>query len=303
VSSLDANQQNLAFHPWQNAERKIWHFIPKERTGLRWNQLNEQQQILFKAALKDYMSQMGLDKSFQIMQLEELVRIMENRPVGDTKRDPTKYVINFWGLPGEDFWTFRYEGHHVSLTFTGMKDNIISATPFFMGTNPAIALTGPQKGHEVLPQEQALARAFVNSLDDVQKSKAIVTNTAPNELLTAAESVAPPLDDNGLSFLEMSSSQQSDFVALIDVYMNRFSETVQSTIVKAWKKNDWKDYKFAWAGGLKVGDGHYYRIKGPDMLIEYCNTQGDANHIHTSVRDYKNDYGEDLLRSHLKAHH
>ena len=54
--------------------------------------------------------------------------------------------------------------------------------------------------------------------------------------------------------------------------MNRYSKQITNTIVKAWKKNDWKDYVFAWGGGIEKGDGHYYRIIGPDVLIEYCNT-------------------------------
>ncbi|HCO83209.1 MAG TPA: hypothetical protein DIT95_06725, partial [Arenibacter sp.] len=43
--------------------------------------------------------------------------------------------------------------------------------------------------------------------------------------------------------------------------------------------------KFAWAGSQHPGKGHYFRIQGPSLLIEYDNTQNDANHVHTVVRD------------------
>jgi hypothetical protein len=46
------------------------------------------------------------------------------------------------------------------------------------------------------------------------------------------------------------------------------------------------------------GEGHYYRIHGPTVLIEYDNTQNNANHIHTVMRDIENDFGLDLLRRH-----
>jgi hypothetical protein len=303
IKNLNSKQKSQALHEFTHSDRKIWHFIPKERTGLRWDDLESNQQKAFKSALKAFLSDHGLNKSFEIMQLEDLVRIMEGRPVGDTYRDPLKYFINFYGKPGDDQWSFRYEGHHLSLTFSGIKNQIISGTPFFFGTNPAIAKSGPQKGHEVLKEEQHLARAFVNSLSAMQQDQAIVKNKAPKELLTKAESIAPPVNDKGLSFKDMNQQQQTKFIELINIYMNRYSQNIQDTIVKKWKQNNWNNYKFAWAGGLNLGDPHYYRIKGPELLLEYCNTQGGANHIHTSIRDYKNDYGEDAFRKHLKEHH
>lgn len=303
ISGLNDQQKSESLHDFKHSERKIWHFIPKERTGLRWDSLDATQQKAFKTALKAFLSDHGVQKSFEIMQLEDLVRIMEGRPVGDTHRDPNKYFINFYGKPGDDQWSFRYEGHHLSLTFSGVKDKIISGTPFFFGTNPAISKSGPQKGLEVLKEEQHLARAFVQSLSQGQKAKAIVRKKAPKEILTKADSIAPPVDDSGLTYQDMTPEQQNRFVEIINIYMKRYSSQINETIVKEWKKNNWSAYKFAWAGGLNLGDPHYYRIKGPELLLEYCNTQGGANHIHTSIRDYKNDYGEDAFRKHLKEHH
>ena len=303
VSSLDQKQSSSAIHRFDHSERRIWHYTPIKRTGLRWDALTMEQQTAFKKSLKTFMTQKAIDKSFEIMQLEELVRILENRPVGDTRRDPNKYFINFYGKPGDDSWTFRYEGHHLSLTFTGIKDQIISATPFFWGTNPAIVLSGPQKGLEVMKDEQHLPRAFMNTLSSTQKAKAIVMKTSPREILSKAFTDIPKMDKRGLPYSEMTTEQQVKFVEIIDLYMNRYSQQITDTLVNAWKRNDWKDYIFAWGGGLEKGEGHYYRIIGPDLLIEYCNTQGGANHMHTSIRDLKNDFGDDALRKHLKDHH
>lgn len=35
---------------------------------------------------------------------------------------------------------------------------------------------------------------------------------------------------------------------------------------------------FGWAGGIERGEGHSYRVQGPTFLIEYDNTQDNANH-------------------------
>ena len=60
---------------------------------------------------------------------------------------------------------------------------------------------------------------------------------------------------------------------------------------------------FAWAGDIERGKKHYYRVQGPTFLIEYDNTQDDANHIHSIWRDFEGDFGRDLLREHLKSAH
>ncbi|NNF26159.1 MAG: DUF3500 domain-containing protein, partial [Gemmatimonadetes bacterium] len=57
---------------------------------------------------------------------------------------------------------------------------------------------------------------------------------------------------------------------------------------------------FAWAGGLEPGEGHYYRIHAPSFLIEYDNTQNDANHVHSVWRDLENDFGGDALAQHYR---
>ena len=41
----------------------------------------------------------------------------------------------------------------------------------------------------------------------------------------------------------------------------------------------------------------------PEFLIEFDDTQDNGNHIHSVWRDYKNDWGEDLLAAHYKTSH
>jgi hypothetical protein len=63
--------------------------------------------------------------------------------------------------------------------------------------------------------------------------------------------------------------------------------------------------QFGWAGATEPAKGHYYRIQGKTFLIEFDNTQANANHIHTVWRDFNGDFGEDLLREHYQnvKHH
>ena len=71
------------------------------------------------------------------------------------------------------------------------------------------------------------------------------------------------------------------------------------------KKQGLENIWFAWAGFTKpeIGKGSYYRVQGPTLVIEYDNTQNNANHVHSVVRDLKNDFGGDLLLEHYKKGH
>ena len=47
----------------------------------------------------------------------------------------------------------------------------------------------------------------------------------------------------------------------------------------------------------------YYRLQGPQLLIEWDNTQRGANHAHSVWRDPTSDFGLDVLADHRARHH
>ena len=52
-----------------------------------------------------------------------------------------------------------------------------------------------------------------------------------------------------------------------------------------------------------VGDPFYYRIQGETFLIEFDNTDDEADHVHVVWRELDGDFGRDVLREHLRDHH
>ena len=60
---------------------------------------------------------------------------------------------------------------------------------------------------------------------------------------------------------------------------------------------------FAWAGGLRPGEPHYYRVQGRGLLAEYDNTQRGVNHVHTVWRQLDADFGGDVLAAHYAHAH
>ena len=110
---------------------------------------------------------------------------------------------------------------------------------------------------------------------------------------------------SGILYSEMTSGQQQQFLALIKLYIHRFTKLFSDDMLKEIQRAGLDNLRFAWAGQTEPGNGkpHYYRIQGPTIIIEYDNTQNNANHIHTIVRDLKHDFGGDLLLEHYRSAH
>ena len=63
------------------------------------------------------------------------------------------------------------------------------------------------------------------------------------------------------------------------------------------------DLHFVWAGSHRIDEPHYFRLEGPVTLVEFDNTEDNANHVHCVWRDPTNDFGVDILAQHRAAQH
>ena len=107
----------------------------------------------------------------------------------------------------------------------------------------------------------------------------------------------------GLAGAQMSRGQRDVLKALIRQYVDRLPEEIAEFHVARVAESSLDAVHFAWAGGFEHREPHYYRIQGPRLLIEYDNTQNDANHIHAVWRDPEDDFGMDLLAHHYQHSH
>ncbi len=111
------------------------------------------------------------------------------------------------------------------------------------------------------------------------------------------DALAFTLRPKGLALGAMTGAQREIAVALLDVYLDRVPiELADEERARALAGLD--ELHFVWAGGLEVGEPHYYRLQSQDLLVEYDNTQRDVNHVHTVWRDLRSDFGEDALANH-----
>ena len=283
------------------AERFNWAYIPKPRKGLPFKEMTPSQRPLAVALLNSGLSHRGFLQASTIISLEEVLRKLEKDNPG---RDSELYYVSLFGQPGAtNAWGWRLEGHHLSLNFTIADGHVAAQSPSFFGSNPADVQEGPRQGLRVLGAEEDLGRHFVKSLTTEQQATATISKTASADILTSNSRTALPLSPAGLGFPELDTKQKVALQELVRFYADRFrAELAQSDLAKI-ERAGWDKVSFAWAGGLEKGQGHYYRVQGPTFVLEYDNTQNNANHIHTVWRDFMNDFGEDVLKKHYQSGH
>jgi len=100
----------------------------------------------------------------------------------------------------------------------------------------------------------------------------------------------------------MNPKQLALLMALLEEYARNMPEQIAQSREEQIQKAG-KDIYFAWAGGIEKGEPHYYRVQSPTFLIEYDDTQNEANHIHSVWRDFNGDFGLDLLKLHYQTSH
>jgi hypothetical protein len=304
LATLEPAQKSKTVQPFNSEERFRWFYTPVSRKGIPLKELNARQQQAALALLRAGLSEKGYTKAETIRKLEEVLRDLEAGK-GPT-RDPDLYFFTFFGEPtANGAWGWRYEGHHCSQNWTIVNGKSIGSSPQFFGANPAEVREGPMKGTRVLSAEEDLGRSLVKSLSAAQRAEAVLSTSAPGDILTSNQRKAAIQEDKGVTYSKLSKEQQGTLLALIEEYLGAQPRAQARERLDKIHQAGFEQIKFAWMGGLEKGEGHYYRVQGSTFLIEYDNTQNNANHIHCVWRDFHGDWGEDLLAEHYRnsPHH
>lgn len=297
---LDEDQRKQIQFSFEDAERHDWHFVPRSRKGLPLKAMSAPQREAVMNLLRAALSEQGAAKVRDILVLEGVLQEIEAGRPGF--RDPEMFFLTLFGEPsGGEPWGWRFEGHHLSLNFSSIS-GLVAGTPAFYGANPAEVPEGlgERSGLRALADEEDLGRKLVNALDGDQKSRAVVSAQAPREIITGADREVSLEAPAGLPFSEMTPEQQEILRQIVSAYVDNLDAAIAADYWERIEKKGWGEVHFAWAGGTEKGEGHYYRVQGPTLLIEYDNVQNNASHVHSVLRDLENDWGADHLRRHYE---
>jgi hypothetical protein len=304
---LDSSQQSRTLYPFDGAERYVYHYFPVEgRKGIALEELTELQRSAALDLMKTCLSEQAIQQVHQIIELEVVLKALEQRKPDDHFRDPGKYYFTIFGVPSaKAIWGWRLEGHHVYFNFSSDANHLVSGTPGFLGANPAVVQQGPNQGEEVLKLEREQGFALLHAFSIEKQQKAIIDSKSPEDIVTATNRKAMIEHPTGVRYTEMTASEQSQFLQLISFYVHRFTKLFADNMLNEIQQAGLDNLWFAWAGHTEpgIGNPHYYRIQGPTIIIEYDNTQNNGNHVHTVVRDLLHDFGGDELLEHYKVSH
>jgi len=216
--------------------------------------------------------------------------------------------VTIFGEPeGEKPWGWRIEGFHLSMNFTIVAGRWISFAPSFFGSIPATVADGPHKGLQVLRQEEEWARRLARSFDAEQRHVAFgpvpIFEDTVGGFITGNTPRIERGKPRGLPVSKMTPEQSKLLMEIVRMYAHRHRHQLAEVELSKVERAGTENIHFAWGGSREKGEPHHYLIQGPTFLIEYDNTQDDANHVHCIWRDFDNDFGRDMLRRHYALHH
>ncbi len=302
LAALDAGRQRRAAFAFADTERRNWHYVPRRRQGLPFKDMPAPARTATHELLKSALSAVGYEKAVNVIRLEEVLRQLES--LGGFFRDPENYYVSIFGTPGATGpWGWRLEGHHLSLNFTVVPGRPVAVTPAFLGANPASVPSGPLQGLRTLKDEQDLGLALAQSLGPSLQPRLTIATASLGDIVSGPGRLETLKTPAGVGLGEMSPEQRALAMRLVETYARNMRAEIAGHELRAIHDAGVERIYFAWAGPLDAARPHYYRLHGPTVLIEYDNTQNDANHIHSVWHDPRNSFGADLLRAHyLRGH-
>ncbi len=312
---------------FEDPRRLDWDIIPKpDRTGIALHELDRHQKVLVWDLIRQAVPMRMFTKVLAIPQLEHVLRDYEHGFLGpalQTWRASDSYFVTFFGRPGfEDTWMLRFLGHHVCLNLTIVDQRWISATPVALGQQP----TRYEGVLQPLVDDEGLAFELLNTLTEDQRRSAIIHKTAPADFVTrqvpriGAYEFPDHYDlgmpdytitendqralkftrdiPSGISGAQLDDHQQSVLWAILDCYLQRLPDETGSHHRFGQRQQGIDRAFFAWAGAPTPELPHYFRVHTNSFLVEAVNAVGGANHLHTVLRDFDNDFALGLLADH-----
>jgi hypothetical protein len=299
LQAMDDEQRAHAALPFENEAARRWlEYRPAPRPGACLALLSPAGRKAAHRLLATALSDRGYAQAMAIIALEEVLDRHEHWQLGRHSGD---YWVSVFGDPaGDEPWSWRFEGHHLSVTMTLLGDEV-SPAPVFLGANPACVSYAGRAVSRPLAPEEDLARALLEELGPQGRAIAVVADRAPADIRTGTrhridQTIQPP----GIAASRLGPTPRSLLRQLVALYLDRLPAELAA---QEAARIDRSELLFAWEGPATPGTRHYYRVQGDDLMIEYDNTTDDGNHAHTVLRRPRSDFGDDILAAHYREAH
>ena len=293
LGRLDEGQRALAARPFADDAARRWlEYRPRYRPGACLAELTPSAAKAAHRLLATGLSEHAYAQAMGIVALEEVLDAKERWQRGRHSGD---YWVSVYGDPEDGQpWSWRFEGHHLSVTMT-VAGQEVSPAPVFFGANPACVSYAGRPVSRPLGPEDDLVRALLDALAERDRLAAVVAPLAPADIRTATSPQASQgIEPLGVAASGLGPAARALLSQLAAAYLDRLPAELAG---REAARLDGTDLHFAWEGPLTPGARHYYRVQGGDLLIEY-DTTDDGNHVHTVLRRPRGDFGGDVLAAH-----
>ena len=298
LASLDGTQRDLAAQAFADDAARRWlEYRPRRRPGACLAELSGTARKAAHRLLATGLSEHAYAQAMGIVALEEVLDSKEQWRRGRHSGD---YWVSVYGDPdGDQPWSWRFEGHHLSVTMT-VAGQEVSPAPVFFGANPACVSYAGRPVSRPLGPEEDLVRALLDALGEQDRPAAVVASLAPADIRTATSPRASQgIEPLGVAASGLGPAARALLAQLVALYLDRLPAELAA---RQAARLDGSELHFAWEGPLTAGARHYYRVQGDDLLIEY-DTTADGNHAHTVLRRPRSDFGDDILAAHYARAH
>jgi hypothetical protein len=299
LKALDPGQLAAAAQPFgDDAARRWLEYRPRRRPGACVADMSVPARKAAHRLLATALSEHAYAQAMAIIALEE---VLDRRERWRRGRHSGDYWVSVYGDPaGDGPWSWRFEGHHLSVTMT-VAGGAVSPAPVFFGANPACVSYAGRPVSRPLAPEEDLGRALLDALGPAGRAAAVVADRAPGDIRTGTSPRAQEwIEPLGVAASRAGPAARAMLSQLAALYTDRLVPELAAREAARIARGD---LHFAWEGPLTPGTRHYYRVQGDDLLIEYDNTSDDGNHAHTVLRRPRSDFGDDVLAAHHREPH
>jgi Protein of unknown function (DUF3500) len=295
LTAFSPEMRSIAQLSFSDTSRTKWSNLPNlqySRKGAWLKDLNDDQKQRLHAILRTVLSQQGYQKILFIMQYDEaaLERLKAaNNPIA-ARYSNKNYWFTIFGEPKVgNIWSFKLEGHHISLNFT-FSPKGVTCTPLFTGINPALITSGDYAGRHLMYEEDAFGKALFSSLSPVLKAKArIAEHPKDADVMVQKGNEAFLTQKQGIAYTSLNAAQKEMVAGIIEAWVKNVAPAIANEKMKRIE-HSLKNAYFVWMGSEDASQLHYYRLQSPAFVIEFTNRDGGIYHYHTMWRDVEEDF-------------
>ena len=248
----------LAQLPFDDAGRLDWHFIPRERKGLPLGAMSDAEKTAAQALLHAGLSAQGYLKANGVMTLESVLQDGVRASGGDVSfRDPGHYFFTIFGEPRGDAPFLAGRGAPPRAQLHVGAAGGTSPTPLFFGANPACVPADRTR----LPAPRrrgGLARALARCIGAARRARRGSPTSRRPRCSSGRAGGRSAGDPASRTATRRGAAKRCCARA-----SSRAASSPTSPATTAPPANAGvAAIRFAWAGGLRAGQGHYWRANG-----------------------------------------